>query len=61
MRFVSSLVVVLSLSSLAGCASTGAVRGSDTAVRAEQRRISDAVVYPDVLRRPVVKAQSDVL
>jgi hypothetical protein len=46
MRLITTLVTFLALSSLAGCATqTTATRGSDTAVRAEARRISNARAY----------------
>jgi hypothetical protein len=46
MRLVTTILTVLSLSSLAGCAMQNtATRGSDTAVRAEVRRISSARPY----------------
>ena len=42
MRLVTTLVTVVVLSSLTGCAAQTAVtRGEDTAVRAEARRISN--------------------
>jgi hypothetical protein len=50
MRIVSSIFALLTLVTLAACAApTAATRGSDTAVRAERRRVSDAV-YPDPIR-----------
>jgi hypothetical protein len=46
MRLVTTILAVLALSSLAGCATQSeATRGSETAVRAEIRRISSARPY----------------
>ena len=48
MRLFTTVFALLAFSVLAGCAApTTATRGSDTAVRAEARRISDAVGYAD--------------
>ncbi len=46
MRLFTTVLAVIALSSVAGCATqTAASRGSDTAVRAEVRRISNARPY----------------
>jgi hypothetical protein len=56
MRIFTTIFAVLVLSSVAGCAAQNtASRGSDTAVRAETRRISNARSYPaqDVVSVPM--------
>lgn len=46
MRLFTTILAVLALSSVAGCAAQNtASRGGDTAVRAEARRISNARSY----------------
>jgi hypothetical protein len=46
MRLFTAIFATLAFSTLAGCAApTAATRGSDTAVRAEARRISNAHPY----------------
>ncbi len=49
MRFSKSILVLVSLASVAGCAAPAAsVRGADTAVTAEPRHISEAT-FPDAV------------
>ena len=55
MRLFTIILAVLALCSVAGCAAQNTTRGSETAVRAEARRISNARSYSaeDVVSVPL--------
>ena len=59
MRLFTTILAVIAISSAAGCAAQSTTRGSDTAVRAEARRISNARSYPaeDIVAVPLTDAE----